>query len=213
MRGLNADLGVVYGTRILRPRLYDLPARGSINIHKHKTPDYRGSGAPGLWEMQDGADTQTVTVHRVRKAVDSGAVLGTRTFPIEQYDTLTSVALKADLLSVDCLIDVIGAESAGGAVETPPPGGGRLFKGYQPHEIWAIERDIARKRPAYRPMAGRPLPKLLARFAMYPRLLGRNRRGGGRADFRSRSSFTTSSRTGPSLWASPRSISCATCGI
>ena len=116
VRGLNADLGVIYGTRILKPKLFEIPARGSINIHKHQVPEYRGAGAPGLWEMRDGKTEQGITVHRVLKAVDAGAVLGTRTFPIDPYDTLTSVGLKADVLSIDCLVDVIRAEANGTTV-------------------------------------------------------------------------------------------------
>lgn len=174
VRGLGADLGVIYGTRILKPRLYTIPERGSINIHKHKVPDYRGSGAPGLWEMRDGVDTQTITVHRVLKAVDAGAVLGTRTFPIERFDTLASVGLKADILSVDCLVEVIAAESANCVSETPQTEQGHVYKGFEPHEIWTIEQEIRRRRPEYRVKSGRPLPKLVARLAMYPRLRARN---------------------------------------
>ena len=36
VRSLNADLGIVYGTRILKPCLFSIPRHGSINIHKRK---------------------------------------------------------------------------------------------------------------------------------------------------------------------------------
>ena len=45
VRRMNADLGLVFGTRILKPTLYTIPRQGSINIHKRKVPDYRGGGA------------------------------------------------------------------------------------------------------------------------------------------------------------------------
>ena len=48
VRSLNADLGIVYGTRILKPPLFSIPRLGSINIHKRKVPDYRGGGPVGL---------------------------------------------------------------------------------------------------------------------------------------------------------------------
>jgi peptidoglycan/xylan/chitin deacetylase (PgdA/CDA1 family) len=176
VESLGADLGVVYGTRILKPHLFDAPRLGSINIHKHKVPDYRGSGAPGLWEMRDGKAEQAVTVHRVTAEVDAGAVLGERTFPIEPLDTLASVGLKADLLGIDCLVEVIGAASGGGWRETPQPRGGALFKGYQPHQIWAVERGIRKSRTPYSPRRGRPLFKLAARSLFYPGLWLKNRR-------------------------------------
>lgn len=174
--GLNADLGVVYGTRILKPELFSIPRLGSVNIHKHKLPDYRGSGAPGLWELRDDRTEQAVSVHRVTKDVDAGAVLSERSFPIHLLDTLASVGLKADLVGVDCLIEVIRAESRGETTELPQPASGTLYKGYQPHQVWAVEQSIRRKRPAFRPRKGRSFPKLAARLLFYPGLYLKNRR-------------------------------------
>jgi folate-dependent phosphoribosylglycinamide formyltransferase PurN/peptidoglycan/xylan/chitin deacetylase (PgdA/CDA1 family) len=175
VRGLSPDLGVIYGTRIIKPKLFEIPARGSINIHKHKVPEYRGGGAPGLWELRDGQTVQGITVHRVLKEVDAGAVLGTREFAIDRFDTLTSVGLKADLVSIDCLVDVIGAESRNASIETPQSGAGTVYKGFQAHQVWAIEREIAAKREAFRPKNGRPLVKLAARALAYPVLARKNR--------------------------------------
>ena len=166
VRGLGADLGLIYGTRILKPSLFTLPARGSINIHKHKVPDYRGGGAAGLWEMADGCTEQTVTVHRVVEEVDAGAVLGERTFAIEPLDTLESVQMKADVVGVDLIVDVIRDEARGGAVERPQPAGGRLYKGCQPHQQHAIECQIRKSRTPWRPSYMRPSLKRLARVPL-----------------------------------------------
>jgi peptidoglycan/xylan/chitin deacetylase (PgdA/CDA1 family) len=173
---LKPDLGVIYGTRILKPQLFTVPLLGSINIHKHKVPEYRGSGAPGLWELRDGKTEQVVTVHRVTSDVDAGAVLGERGFPIGPLDTLTSVGLKADLIGIDCLIDVIRAESRGEAVEITQPQTGTTYKGFQPHEIWAVEQEIRKKRRPFRPQKGRPFIKLAARTLTYPSLYFKNHR-------------------------------------
>jgi peptidoglycan/xylan/chitin deacetylase (PgdA/CDA1 family) len=175
VRSLDADIGLIYGTRILKPALFTIPARGTINIHKHKVPDYRGAGAPGLWELQDGCAEQTVTVHRVIQEVDAGAILGERTFPIEPFDTLESVRLKADVIGVDLIVDVLRDEQLGRTVERVQARGGRLFKGWQPHRIHAIERAICRTRTPWRPQPGRPRVKLLARLALLPAVALRNR--------------------------------------
>ena len=173
---LGADLGVIYGTRILKPQLFTLPRLGSVNIHKHKVPDYRGSGAPGLWELRDGRSEQAVTVHRVTKDVDAGAVLCERSFPIQPLDTLASIGVKADLVGIECLIEAIRAEAEGRPSETPQPQEGKVYKGFQPHQIYAVEREISRKRQAFRPARGRGLPKLAARSLAYPALYLKNRR-------------------------------------
>jgi peptidoglycan/xylan/chitin deacetylase (PgdA/CDA1 family) len=175
VRGLDADIGLIYGTRILKPSIFAIPARGTVNIHKHKVPDYRGSGAPGLWELQDGCTEQTVTVHRVVEEVDAGAILGERTFPIEPFDTLESVQLKADVVGVDLIVDVLRDEQLGRTVERLQAAGGRLFKGWQPHRVHAIECAIRRARTPWRPQRGRPRAKLLARLALLPAVALRNR--------------------------------------
>ncbi|HKP73717.1 MAG TPA: polysaccharide deacetylase family protein [Pyrinomonadaceae bacterium] len=176
VRSLDAELGIVYGTRILKPELFTVPRGGSINIHKHKVPDYRGGGAPGIWELRDGQAEQFVTVHRVTAEVDAGHILGERSFPIDEFDTLTSVGLKADLVGIDLLVDVIRAESEGRSVETPQPAGGALYKGFKPHRIFAIEREISARRKRFAPEYSRPAYKLLARTLAYPALYWKNRR-------------------------------------
>ena len=174
VEGLDADIGLIYATRILRPPLYSIPRRGSINIHKHKLPDYRGSGAPGLWELRDECPAQTITVHRVVQQVDAGAVLMERAFPIEPFDTLESLQLKSDVIGVDLIIEVLRDEYLGRLVERPQPAGGRVYKGLQPHQVYALERSIRASRRRWRPAYSRPSAKLLARLLLLPLLAVRN---------------------------------------
>ena len=67
VRHFDADLGLVFGTRILKPTLFEIPKQGSINIHKRKVPDYRGGGAVGLWELLDDQQEIGVTVTASRR--------------------------------------------------------------------------------------------------------------------------------------------------
>jgi peptidoglycan/xylan/chitin deacetylase (PgdA/CDA1 family) len=173
-RQVDADLGLIYATRILKPVLFGTPRRGSINIHKHKLPDYRGSGASGLWELRDNCDCQTVTVHRVVEAVDAGAIVGERTFRIEPFDTLQSIQLKADVIGADLIVDVLRDEHLGRVVERPQPPGGQLHKGWARHRIYWIERAICRARPRWRPGLSRPVGKLIARLLLLPAAAVRN---------------------------------------
>ena len=174
LRRLDPDLGLIYGTRILRPELFTIPRLGSINIHKHKVPEYRGSGSPGLWELRDGITQQTVTVHRVVEEVDAGAILGEQTFAIEPFDTLESVQLKADVVGVDLIVDVLRDEARGRITERPQPPGGTVYKGYQPHQKFAIERRIRRSRERWKPTYTRSLAKRVVRALALPLLTVRN---------------------------------------
>ena len=175
VRDLNADLGLVYGTRILKPELFDLPTQGSINIHKRKTPDYRGGGPVGLWEMLDRQTEIGITVHKVAAAVDAGDVIRYQSLPIEPYDTLESLALKADVVGNDLLVDAVADYARGTVRPVKQTGPGKVFKSPKPHVLREYEARLSVDRQRYRPVRGRPFLKLLARFVLYgPRIVVKN---------------------------------------
>lgn len=78
---LAPDLGVIVGTYILDPSIYDIPRLGSINLHTGKAPQYRGS-APAFWELYNGESSVGITIHRVAEQVDSGSILLQRNLPL-----------------------------------------------------------------------------------------------------------------------------------
>lgn len=173
---LKADIGVTFGARILKPKLFSIPRLGCINSHQHKLPEYRGSGPPGLWEIRDGKTEVTITVHRVTTEVDGGAVLDERSFPIQPHDTLTSLALKANLLGIDGLIHVIRTECYGKSAETPQLAEGTVYKGIPPHKMWAMEESIRKKQKLSFPLARSHFWKLATRMFAYPVLFFQNQR-------------------------------------
>ncbi|HEY2251003.1 MAG TPA: formyltransferase family protein, partial [Planctomycetaceae bacterium] len=174
-RALDPALGLVFGTRILKPQLFEIPRLGSINIHKRKVPEYKGGGPIGLWELLDRQHELGITVHRVAKEVDAGAIVAEASLPIQQFDTLTSLALKADVVGDDLLVQTVAAFAHGSVADRPQSGPGRTFRKPGPEELIAYERRIAAARPFYQPRRGRPLWKLLLRgTALVPWLVARN---------------------------------------
>jgi peptidoglycan/xylan/chitin deacetylase (PgdA/CDA1 family)/folate-dependent phosphoribosylglycinamide formyltransferase PurN len=161
VRSLQADLGIVYGTRILKPALFSIPRLGSINIHKRKVPDYRGGGPIGLWELLDDQAEIGVTVHQVTEKLDAGAVVNAATIPIERFDNLTSLALKAHVIGNDLLVRSVADFVHGRPNLVLQQGTGRMFKSPSPQQLARYEREIAKRRPDYRPRTSRPLPKML----------------------------------------------------
>jgi hypothetical protein len=151
VRGLGADLGIVYATRILKPELFTIPRLGSINIHKRKVPDYRGGGPVGLWEMLDNQTEIGITVHQVTEKLDAGAVVNSATIPIEPYDNLTSLGLKAHVVGNDLLVRSV-ADFARGTLTLRPQqqGAGRMFKNPSAQLLARYERELRKRRPAYR---------------------------------------------------------------
>jgi len=167
VRRMNTDLGLVYGTRILKPELYSIPKQGSINIHKRKVPDYRGGGAVGLWELLDGQKEIGVTVHRVEAKVDVGAAIRSTTIPIEPYDDLESLALKAELVAGDLITAALRDFALGTVVETPQTGLSKVFRAPAAEDLLRMKQHLAAHRPGYGNPYRRPPWKLMAKSLLF----------------------------------------------
>ncbi len=159
-------LGLVYGTPILKPELFDIPEHGSVNLHQRKVPDYRGGGPIALWEMLDQQTEIGVTVHRVATKLDAGAVIRSVTIPIEPTDTLTSMDLKAHVVGIDLLLAVIDDFDSGNVVEQPQQGQGRMFRIPKPEAMPKIQRQLHDLRGNHPVELTYPLWKSLARLAV-----------------------------------------------
>jgi methionyl-tRNA formyltransferase len=81
MRDVDADLGVVLGTNILKESVFSIPRLGSINVHQGLTPYYRG-GPPVFWELFNGEGEVGLTVHYVAAKVDTGDVIAQDRIPL-----------------------------------------------------------------------------------------------------------------------------------
>jgi folate-dependent phosphoribosylglycinamide formyltransferase PurN len=167
VRRLNADLGLVFGTRILKPVLYNIPKQGSINIHKRKVPDYRGGGAVGLWELLDDQKEIGVTVHRVEAKVDVGGVIRSTTIPIEPFDDLESLGLKADVVGGDLIVAAIRDFALNTVKETPQTGPGKTLRSPVAEDFLQMRKQLAASRKGYGSPYRRPPWKLLAKSLLY----------------------------------------------
>jgi folate-dependent phosphoribosylglycinamide formyltransferase PurN len=167
VRRLDADLGLVFGTRILKPALFEIPKQGSINIHKRKVPDYRGGGAVGLWELLDGQKEIGVTVHRVEAKVDVGAVVRSALIPIEPFDGLESLALKADVVGADLIVAAIRDFANGTVTETPQTGPSKLSRSPSAEDFLEMKTKLAARRPGDGNPFRRPAWRRLVKSLLY----------------------------------------------
>ena len=175
VRSLKPDLGIVYGTRILKPSLFSIPRLGSINIHKRKVPDYRGGGPVGLWEMLDGQSEIGVTVHQVTEKLDAGAVVNATTIPIDPFDTLTSLALKAHVVGNDLIVRSVADFARGTLNLEVQQGVGRMFKSPSAGQLRQYQKELSKRRPAFRPTGARSPGKMLMKtIAAIPSITVRN---------------------------------------
>ena len=84
IRGNNADLGIVFGTNIIKESVFGIPRLGSINLHQGLAPYYRG-GPPVFWELFNDEKEVGLTVHFVASKVDTGDIVLQKTVPLK-YD-------------------------------------------------------------------------------------------------------------------------------
>ncbi len=84
MREADADLGIIYGTNIIKETVFGIPRLGSINFHKGLAPLYRG-GPPIFWELFNDEKEIGLTVHFVAAKVDTGDIILQETVALE-YD-------------------------------------------------------------------------------------------------------------------------------
>lgn len=82
IESLQPDIIVVIAFKILPKKVYSLSKLGSFNIHGSLLPKYRGA-APIQWAIIRGERTTGVTSFLLTDVVDTGNIIGQRSFAIE----------------------------------------------------------------------------------------------------------------------------------
>ena len=114
MRAAGADLGVIYGTNIIRESVFRIPRLGSINLHQGLAPFYRG-GPPVFWELYNGEREVGLTVHFVAAKVDTGEILLQEVVPLA-YDDAHGDDFEAFIEEYTARLRARSAELVAGAV-------------------------------------------------------------------------------------------------
>lgn len=124
MRRLAPDLGVVaaYG-KILPQGLLDVPRLGLVNVHASILPRWRGASPVHRAVMSGDAETG-VSIMRVVRELDAGAVFAVERRPIGIDETSEQVEQDLAVIGANLLVSVVGAIQAGLARETPQDEGG-----------------------------------------------------------------------------------------
>ena len=109
LEGLNLDLIVFGGTRIIRGDILDFPKDGVVNSHPGLLPDCRGSASPA-WSVYHDIPIGSST-HFCDNGIDTGDLLFRREIPVKRgatyeelcYETLVlaGVLMKEALIAYD----------------------------------------------------------------------------------------------------------------
>lgn len=120
VRALEPDLGLVYGSPILRPELFEIPAFGTLGIHHGKVPEYRGNKTT-FWAIYNGEETAGVTIQKIEAGLDTGRIVKEGTVPTGGR-SLRSVVRDLEDLGLDLYIRAIREVREGSATYRPQPG-------------------------------------------------------------------------------------------
>jgi len=99
---LKGDCFAVVGFRILPEAVFQMPPKGTVNLHASLLPQYRGA-APIQWAVVRGETLTGVTTFFIRKKVDSGDIILQDKIAIGENETAGELHDRLAMLGADVL--------------------------------------------------------------------------------------------------------------
>ena len=145
VRALQADLGLIYGSPILKPALFEIPAYGTLGIHHGKMPEYRGKKTT-FWAMFNGEASAGVTIQKVNAGLDTGEIVQQGEVAVKGR-SLRSVWNELEALGLALYLQAILEIRQGTATYQPASGKkGKLYRDPGWRDILAFWRkQVMRK--------------------------------------------------------------------
>jgi folate-dependent phosphoribosylglycinamide formyltransferase PurN len=127
VRELSPDLGLVYGSPVLRPALFAIPRLGTLGIHHGRVPQYRGNKTT-FWAMYNGEDVAGVTIQKINAGLDTGHIVREATVAIGARSQ-ASVVRELEAVGLDIYVRSI-LDIREGVAEFRPQSGpkGKLYR-------------------------------------------------------------------------------------
>ncbi|MGH8345885.1 MAG: bifunctional UDP-4-amino-4-deoxy-L-arabinose formyltransferase/UDP-glucuronic acid oxidase ArnA [Pseudomonas sp.] len=147
-----------YYRNLLSETLLGTARKGAFNLHGSLLPRYRGR-APANWVLVNGETETGVTLHRMVKRADAGAIVAQQKVAIERSDTALSLHGKLRVAASDLLRDTLPALLQGKASETPQdeskatvfsrrtPADGKLVWAKPAEELFNLVRAVTQPYP------------------------------------------------------------------
>ena len=103
-----ADLQVVVAFRMLPEMVWDMPPKGTINVHASLLPNYRGA-APINHAVINGEKESGVTTFLLQHEIDTGNILFAEKVPIEDTDNAGALHDKLMVTGAQLLLKTVEA--------------------------------------------------------------------------------------------------------
>lgn len=118
LQALHADLQVVVAFRMLPEMVWNMPSKGTINLHASLLPQYRGA-APINHAIINGETESGVTTFFLKHEIDTGDVIEARKVDITETDTAGDLHDKLMDVGAELLVDTVKAIEKGDYKEQP----------------------------------------------------------------------------------------------
>lgn len=118
LRSLQADLQIVVAFRMLPEVVWNMPPKGTINLHGSLLPQYRGA-APINWAVINGEKETGVTTFKLKHEIDTGDILLQESLPVDENETAGEVHDKMKEIGAQLLVKTVQGLVDGSINETP----------------------------------------------------------------------------------------------
>lgn len=116
-----ADVFVVVAFRMLPEAVWNMPPRGTFNLHASLLPRYRGA-APINWAIINGESETGVTTFLLNHNIDEGAILLQESTPIAPDETAGSLHDRLAAMGRTLVVRTLDALADGTAAPRPQQG-------------------------------------------------------------------------------------------
>ncbi|MFI5453753.1 methionyl-tRNA formyltransferase [Pedobacter sp. UC225_61] len=120
LKSLNADLFVVVAFRMLPEVVWNMPPKGTINLHGSLLPQYRGA-APINHVIINGEKESGVTTFFLKQEIDTGDIIFSDAVEITDDETAGSLHDKLMVVGANLLVKTVKAIEADDYNEVPQP--------------------------------------------------------------------------------------------
>ena len=120
LRSYRADLQVVVAFRMLPEVVWNMPPRGTFNLHASLLPQYRGA-APINWAIINGETETGVTTFMLQHEIDTGNTLFQEREPIHPDDTAGTLYERLMHRGSNLVLRTVQAIEANTYTLTPQP--------------------------------------------------------------------------------------------
>jgi methionyl-tRNA formyltransferase len=101
------DIIAVCGTSVIKPKIFTLSQKGTINIHCGITPEYR-SADPVFWALYNNEpDKVGVTIHYVDEGIDTGDIIYQEPVEVTRDDNLSILYCKCIKTGAELMVKAI----------------------------------------------------------------------------------------------------------